>query len=104
LSATEGDEVFSVALWTTNAGEASFGAAAGKELLHRPHHDGAQWSVLGLEALFVSPNIAVEVVLKQLVQGSFFRMARPIRSRRIAHQKARLRRKGIVQLPREFFE
>ena len=46
----------------------SFEAAAGKELLHRPHHDGAQWSVLGLEALFISPNIAVEVVLKQLVQ------------------------------------
>jgi hypothetical protein len=39
------------------------------------------------------------VVLKQPVQGSFFRMTRPIRSRRIAHQKARLRRKGIVQPP-----
>jgi hypothetical protein len=31
-------------------------------------------------------------------------MTRPIRSRRIAHQKARLRRTGIVQLPRKFFE
>jgi hypothetical protein len=56
--------VFSVALWTTNAREASFEAAAGKELLHRPHHDGAQWSILRLEALFVSANIAVEMVLK----------------------------------------
>jgi hypothetical protein len=82
----------------------SFEAAAGKELLHRPHHDGAQRSVMGLEALFVSANIAVEVVLKQLVQGSFLRMTRPIRSRRIAHQKARLRRTGIVQLPQELFE
>ena len=34
-----------------------------------------------------------------LVQGSFFRMTRPIRRMRIAHQKAGLWRKGIVQLP-----
>ena len=77
--------MLSAALRATNPSKTPFQAAASKELLHRPRHDGPQRSGPGLEAFLVCPDVAVKMVLEELVKSSSLRMSwsivgRPIRN------------------------
>ena len=80
------------ALGLATAAEASSGPATeGEKVLGRPERAGVR-----LEALLVGPDVAVEMVLKQLINRSLFGMPGPIRSRRITKQKRGMRRGGMV--------
>jgi hypothetical protein len=66
--------VLRAALRTPNPRKTSFQAPAAEEVLHRAHHHRPQRSRAGLEAIFIGPDIAVEVSLEQLVEASALRM------------------------------
>jgi hypothetical protein len=71
-------QVLSMTLWAPNAGEAPLKPATGQKLLHGMNHDRAQGSRMGLEAFLIAPNIAVEVVFKELIELSLLGMSWPI--------------------------
>ena len=72
--------MFRTALWTANPGKTPFQAAAGEEVLHRAHDHGPQRPGAGLEAIFIRPDIAVEVSLEQLVEAGALGMPGPLSS------------------------
>src|SRR5438034_10426659 len=58
----------------------------------------------GLEAILVSPDIAVEVLLERLVENGGFGMSRAVNSRRFASQNTRIRRGAIAVLDSNFLQ
>ena len=79
-AAGECEQMFRTALWTANPGKPPFQAAAGEEVLHRAHDHGPQRPGAGLEAIFIRPDIAVEVSLEQLVEAGALGMPGPVSS------------------------
>ena len=71
-------KVLLAAFVAANAREASLEPSTGKKLLHRAHNHRTQRPRLRLKALFVSADIAVEVILKQLIKSGAFGMSRTI--------------------------
>ena len=72
-------------LRAAQAGKASLQAATGEELFDGTHHHGAERAATGFEAIFVGPDVAVEMVLKQAVEGGILRMSGPIYRRRVSN-------------------
>ena len=103
-AATECHQVLALTDRTTEAGEASLQPPAVKKRLDRPHNHRARRPGAGFKANLVSPDVAVEMALKQLINRSFFGMPGPIRNRRITKQKGGLRREGIVGPSSKFFQ
>ena len=73
---------------TANSGEPTLKPPAGKELFDRTHHHRAQRPRARLEALFVSPDIAVKVSLKQLMESRAFGMPWTVLGRRFRNNPA----------------
>jgi hypothetical protein len=82
-------------LRAAQAGKASLQAATGEELFDGAHHHGAERAATGFEAIFVSPDVAVEMVLKQAVESGILRMSGPIYRRRLSNLQVMKRRGGI---------
>jgi len=70
-------------------------SATGEKLLDTLRHDGTQRTRARLEALLVSMEIAVEVVLEYLIKDGALGMARTINSRGIPNPSARIRRAAM---------
>jgi hypothetical protein len=77
-----------MALWTADARETSLKPSAGQKILNRSHHDGAQGSGTRFEAFLLGAQIAVEVVLKKLVESGSLRMPGPVLCRRFGDKAA----------------
>jgi hypothetical protein len=92
-------EMLLPAFCTTNSGETSLNPPAGQEIFDRANNHRAQRSRARLEALFVSPDIAAKVSLKQLIEGRMFRMSRTVLRRRFRNNPAL----GILIYAKAFF-
>jgi hypothetical protein len=73
---------------TANSGETSLNPPAGQEIFDRANNHWAQRSRARLEALFVSPDIAVKVSLKKLIENRTFGMPRTVLGRRFRNYPA----------------
>jgi hypothetical protein len=81
--AGEGQEVLAMARWAADPGEAAGEPAALEERIGGAAGDGAQWTVLRLEAVFVRGEVAVEVVLEDPIEVGALGVTRPVQGRRI---------------------
>jgi len=77
-----------VALRTANPGEAPLEPATTEKLLHGTNDNRAQRPRARLEAFFVTTDIAVEVVFKELIQRRSFGVPGPVLRRRFGYQAA----------------
>jgi hypothetical protein len=76
------------ALRTTNPGEAALEPATTQKLLYGTNHNRPQRARARLEALFITTDVTVEVVFKELIQDRSFGMPGPVLRRRFGDKAA----------------
>lgn len=74
--------------WAPNPGKAALEPATTQELLYGTNHNRPQRARARLEAFFVTTDVTVEVVLKELIKSRSFGMPGPVLRRRFGDKAA----------------
>jgi hypothetical protein len=87
-AATERQQMLCMTLRAANSGKSPLEPAATQELLYGTDHDRAQRTRARLETIFVTTDVSVEVVFKELIERSSFGMPGPVLRRRFGDKAA----------------
>ena len=74
--------------WAPNPGKAALKPATTQELLYGTNYNRPQWSRARLEAFFVTTDVTVEVVFKELIKLRLLGMPGPVLRRRFGDKAA----------------
>jgi len=87
-AAGECQKVLRMTFWAPNPGKAALKPATTQKLLYGTNHNRPQWSRARLEAFFVTADVTVEVVFKELIKLRLFGMPGPVLRRRFGDKAA----------------